>query len=339
MDNQNPGAFSEGSQLPLEVYDEKFSQILGSKPKLIKIAGGFGFTEGLVYVAVKDLEEGYIFFTDQINDHILMIRWNGLSPYGTITPASWGECNVFRHPSNIANGQTLDGDGRLLVAETTARRVSITDFNGEVSTLVGEYKGKPFNSPNDLVMKSDGSVWFTDPSYGTLQFLHENFHPNNVYRFDPKTKEVHPVITDLKMPNGIAFSPDEKKLYIADSESVQGPDTYYEYKSHAIYVYDVDQDGKGVSGGKLFTKVSPGVPDGLKLDSSGNIYVGALDGVQVYSPEGSLIGKILMPKATANLSFGGKDNNILFICASDSIWAIKLNAKGAKEIPIIKKRM
>jgi gluconolactonase len=337
---KNPAyPISETPQLPLEAYSEEFAKILGLKPQLVHLADGFGFTEGPVYLSIKDSEEGYVLFTDQINDNILILRWHGLQPYNQITPLSWSKPVIFRHPSNIADGQTLDLEGRLLTAETTDRRVSITELNGEVKTLVGFYQGKPLNSPNDLVVKSDGTVWFTDPGYGCLQFPQECYLPNNVYRFDPKTKELTAIISDLKMPNGIAFSPDEKILYLIDSGAIQAPRTYYEDYPHAIFAYDVAADGAKVENKRLFTEVSPGFPDGMRLDEAGNIYVGALDGIQVFKPKGKLIGKIRMPKETANLTFGGKDNNVLFICSSDSIWAIKLNAKGlerprgAKKIP------
>lgn len=326
---------SQAPQLPLVVYSEEFAKILGTEPKLVHLAEGFGFTEGPVYLSVKGSEEGYLLFTDQINDNIMILRWHGLLPYNHITPLSWSKPVVFRHPSSIADGQTADLEGRLLTAETTGRRVSITELDGKVTTLVGFYEGKPLNSPNDLVVKSDGTVWFTDPSYGCLQFPQECYLPNNVYRFDPKTKKLDVVIKDLKMPNGIAFSPDEKILYVIDSGAIQAPRTYYENYPHAIYAYDVTADGAMVENQRLFTVVSPGFPDGMRLDIDGNIYAGALDGVQVFNPKGTLIGKILMPKETANLTFGGKDNNILFICSSDSVWAIKLNTKGAKKVPEI----
>jgi len=333
--NAPPYPTKESPQLPLEVYDDSFAKILGTEPRLIHLAEGFGFTEGPVYVQMKDSELGYLFFTDQINDNILMLRWHGLDPYNKITPLSWDKPIVYRHPSNIADGQTADLQGRLLTAETTGRRVSITDFDGTVKTLVGLYQGKPLNSPNDLVVKSDGTVWFTDPSYGCLQFPQECYLPNNVYRYDPKTKELTVVISDLQMPNGIAFSKDERTLFVIDSGAIQAPRTYYEKKHHAIYAYDVAKDGKSVSNQRVFAVVSPGFPDGMRLDEHDNIYVGALDGIHVINPKGKVIGKILMPKETANLTFGGKNNNILFICSSNSIWAIKLNTKGAKPVPVI----
>lgn len=330
--NHPPYPMSFTPQLPLEVHSEEFAQILGTKPQLIHLADGFGFTEGPAYISIKDSNEGYLFFTDQINDNILIMRWHGIQPYNQITPLSWSKPVVFRHPSNIADGQTIDLQGRLLTAETTGRRVSVTQLNGEVETLVGFYEGKPLNSPNDLVVKSDGTVWFTDPGYGCLQFPQICYLPNNVYRFDPQTNKLEAIITDLKMPNGIAFSPDEKILYVIDSGAIQAPRTYYAKYPHAIFAYDV-VNGTKVENKRLFTEVSPGFPDGMRLDIHGNIYVGALDGVQVFNPQGKLIGKILMPKETANLTFGGKDNNILFICSSDSIWAIKLNTKWAKKVP------
>lgn len=336
IEKNPPYPVSKTPQLPIEVYAPEFAEIVGTHPKLIHLAKGFGFTEGPVYLSVDGGDEGYLLFTDQINDNILIMRWHGLHPYNQITPLSWSTPVVFRHPSSIADGQTADLEARLLTAETTGRRVSITEHNGEVKTLVGFYQGKPLNSPNDLVVKSDGTVWFTDPGYGCLQFPQECYLPNNVYRFDPKTNEIEAIIETLKMPNGIAFSPDEKILYVIDSGAIQAPRTYYEKYPHAIYAYDVNADGKSVSNQRLFTVVSPGFPDGMRLDSNGNIYVGALDGIQVFNPQGKLIGKLLMPKETANLTFGSKDNNVLFICSSDSVWAIKLNAKGAKPVPQIK---
>lgn len=333
IENAPPYPVAEAPQLPLEVYDQEFAEILGSKPQLVHLAEGFGFTEGPVYLSKGNTEEGYLLFTDQINDNILIMRWHGLLPYDQITPISWDKPVVFRHPTNIADGQTADLEGRLLTAETTGRRISITGHDGVVSTLAGFYQGKPLNSPNDVVVKSDGSVWFTDPSYGCLQFPQECYLPNNVYRWDPVTKELTAVIENLKMPNGLAFSPDEKILYVIDSAAIQAPRTYYPELPHAIFAFEVLDGGIRVGDKKLFTTVSPGFPDGMRLDSKGNIYVGALDGIQVFNPVGKLIGKIRMPKETANLTFGGKDNNVLFICSSNSVWAIKLNAKGAKPVP------
>lgn len=322
------------NQLPLQVYDEAFAKILGERPKLHQIATGFGFTEGPVYF--QKGETGYLIFTDQIHDNINMIRWNGLDPFNEISKLSYSEAVLFRHPTNIADGQTADLEGRLLTCETTGRRVSITQPDGKVETLAGMYEGKPLNSPNDVIVKSDGSVWFTDPNYGCLQFPQECYLPNHVYRYDPETKKLTVVADDLKMPNGLAFSPDESLLYICDSALIQAPMTDYVNYNHRIMVYDVVNNGTALANPRPFVTVTPGFPDGMRLDADGNIYAGAMDGIQVFNPEGKLIGKILMPKETANLTFGGKENNILFICSSDSVWAIKLNAKGAKPVPFLK---
>lgn len=337
IENHPTRPLDASPQLPLEIYDEEFAKILGVRPKLHLLATGFGFTEGPVFFKDSpDSDTGYLIFTDQLHDNINMIRWYGLNPFNEISKLSWSDAVIFRHPSNIADGQTFDWQGRLLTAETTGRRVSITEANGDVKTLVGFYEGKPLNSPNDLVVKRDGSVWFTDPSYGCLQFPQECYLPNNVYRFDPQTQEMTVVVPDLQMPNGIAFSPDEKILYVIDSGAIQAPMTYYEHKHHAIYAYDV-VDGKTLINQRLFAVVSPGFPDGMRLDENGNIYVGAYDGIHVINPKGKLIGKIWLPKQTANLTFGGKENNILFICSSDSVWGIKLNTKGAVPVPVMAK--
>jgi gluconolactonase len=224
-----------------------------------------------------------------------------------------------------------------LTAETTGRRVSITrSFQNNLNnpdpqapTLVGEYQGKRLNSPNDLVVKSDGSVWFTDPSYGSLQFPPQPAElPNNVYRYDPVTRQLSVVEPGLMMPNGIAFGPGEKTLYLIDSGAIQGPRTYFPYLPHRIYVYDVSSDGRRLTNKRLFANVSPGFPDGMRLDEKGNVYVGTLEGIHVLNPQGRLIGKFLMAKQTANLSFGGAENNVLFIGSSNSLWAVKLNTRG-----------
>ena len=322
-------------QLSLEVYDEAFAKILGKEPKLHLLATGFGFTEGPVYFSVRGENLGYLIFTDQIHDNINIIKWYGLDPFNQITSLSWSAPALFRHPSSIADGQTADLQGQLLTCETTGRRVSITERDGTVKTLVGFYQDKPLNSPNDVIVKSDGSVWFTDPSYGCLQFPQECYLPNNVYCFDPQTQELIVVTEEITMPNGIAFSPDEKTLYVIDSAAIQAPHTYYPIHPHAIYAFDVVGSGRKIANKRLFASVSPGFPDGMRLDQDGNIYVGALDGVQVFDPNGKLIGKILLPKETANLTFGGQENNILFICSSNSVWAIKLSTKGCKPVPVL----
>lgn len=322
-------------ELPFEIYEDAFADIIGIKPELLTIGKNFGFTEGPVYFSIEGKEEGYLLFSDQTYDNINMIKWYGVEPFQVATELSWSAPAVFRHPSNVANGQTADLKGRLLTAETTARRISITDHHGVISTLIGFYKGRPLNSPNDLIVKSDGSVWFTDPTYGALQHPQHGELPSRVYRFDPLTDRLDIVIEDLKMPNGIAFSPDESILYVIDSAAVQAPHTYYHHHPHAVYAYEVHSNGKDLGKRKDFAVISPGFPDGMRVDRQGNIYVGASDGVQVFNPSGKMMGKIFLNKQVGNLTFGGKDNNILFICASDEVCIVKLNTKGAKDVPMI----
>ena len=328
---------SESPQLTVHALDPAFEVIVGRTPKLIPLAKGFGFTEGPVFLKDRKGSGGMLFVTDQIHNSIYSMRWNGLDAKGAITPASWQAPRLFRNPSGVADGQTSDLQGHLLTAETTGRRVSITRNFGanlqspepQAPSLVDRYQGKLLNSPNDLVVKSDGSVWFTDPVYGSLQFPPQPAElPSNVYRYDPVGKQMSVVEPSLMMPNGIAFGPGEKTLYIIDSGAIQGPRTYFSYLPHRIYVYDVSRDGKTLLNKRLFADVSPGFPDGMRLDENGNVYVGTLEGIHVLNPQGKLIGKFLMAKETANLTFGGIDNNILFIGSSNSIWAVKLNTRG-----------
>lgn len=327
---------SQSPQLPVQSFDPAFTRIIGRTPNLVPLATGFGFLEGPVFLKDKIGSGGLLLITDQIHNSIYSMRWNGLVN-GAITPKSWEKPKLFRNPSGVADGQYADRHGNLLTAETTGRRVSITrSLNAnlvspdhQAPTLVAGYQGKRLNSPNDLVVKSDGSVWFTDPSYGSLQFPPQRAElPNNVYRFDPRTRQLSVVEDSLKMPNGIAFGPGEKTLYIIDSAAIQGPRTYFPYLPHRIYVYDVGKGGRALTNKRLFANIAPGFPDGMRLDEKGNIYVGTLEGVHVLNPKGKLIGKILLGKQTANLTFGGAANDILFVGSSDTLWAIRLKIRG-----------
>ncbi|MEN9859592.1 MAG: hypothetical protein RLZZ515_74 [Cyanobacteriota bacterium] len=327
---------SQSPQLTVHALDPAFEAVVGRTPQLVPLATGFGFLEGPVFLKDAEGQGGFILLTDQIHNSIYSMRWNGLKN-GAITPASTDKPRLFRNPSGVADGQTADLDGHLLTAETTGRRISITrriqanlaNSSAQAPALVDRYNGVPLNSPNDLVVKSDGSVWFTDPSYGSLQFPPQPAQlPNNVYRYDPKLNVLSVVDGSLVMPNGIAFGPGEKTLYIIDSGAIQGPRTYFPYLPHAIYVYDVAPDGRTLKNKRLFANVAPGFPDGMRLDAAGNVYVGTLEGIHVLNPRGRLIGKFLMAKQTANLTFGGSDNNILFIGSSDTLWAVKLNRPG-----------
>jgi len=218
--------------------------------------------------------------------------------------------STFRKPSQNANGNTIDRQGRLMTAEHGARRVSVTAQDGTVTTVVDQYNGKKLNSPNDVVMKSDGTIWFTDPDYGLSDRPKEQ--PGNyVYRFNPKNRELHPVATDFDKPNGLCFSPNESKLYVADSG-----------RPRHIRVFQVNSDGT-LTNGKVLAKIDRGGPDGIRCDRDGRIWSSAGDGIHIFSSEGGLIGKILVPEAPANLGFGGQDGKTLFITARKSLYSIQ----------------
>ena len=332
-----PTPESSSPQLPVQSYDPSFTPIIGLTPSLVHLAQGFGFTEGPAYLNDRKGPGGVLFFCDLVHNSVYAIRWNGFDRNQSITSASWDKPELYRNPAGVIDGQTTSVAGTLLGAETAGQRISIVADvskslgkpSDQAQTLVDNYKGVRLNGPDDLVVKSDGSVWFTDPSYGSLEFPGQKAKlPNNVYRYDPKSKQLTPVALGLNQPNGIAFSPKEKTLYVIDSGAIQGDRTYFSYLPHAIYSYPVLEDGKTLGARKTFAVISPGFPDGMRLDEKGNVYVGALDGVHVLNTAGKLIGKILLPKQTANLTFGGRDNNILFMMSTDSVWAIRLNTRG-----------
>jgi gluconolactonase len=281
--------------------DPDFEKIVPATAKLEKLATGMRFTEGPQWIP---RDGGYLVFSDIPANELK--KWT--KSEGVTT---------FRAPSNNANGNTLDLEGRLLTAEHGARRVSRTEKDGTVVTLVDSYNGKKLNSPNDLVVKSDGTIWFTDPPYGIRPEQKEQ--PGNfVYRFDPKTKSIAPVVTDFDMPNGLCFSPDEKKLYIADSG-----------KPRHIRVFDVQEDGT-LANGRVFCTIDAGVPDGIRADRDGRIWSSAGDGVQIFAPDGKRFGRIPVPESAANLAFGGENMSTLFITARKSLYSIEVNAKGIR---------
>jgi len=296
------GKLFSGMAAEFEIKQEaEFKKIVPAGAKAKKIAGGFGFVEGPVWIPAGG---GYLIFSDIPADELK--KWSAHD--GLIT---------FRKPSRNSNGNTLDREGRLITCEHTGRRVSIQEKDGAVRTLADQFDGKKLSSPNDVVVKSDGTVWFTDPPYGIKREEKEQAG-NYVFRFNPKDKSVTAVVTDCDMPNGLCFSPDEKKLYVADSG-----------KPHHIRVFEVLKNGT-LAGGEVFCVIDKGVPDGIRCDTKGRIWSSAGDGVQIFSPDGSLIGKILVPETPANLCFGGKDFRTLFITAKTSLYAIEVAVKGVK---------
>jgi gluconolactonase len=238
------------------------------------------------------------------------------------------DVSIVRESANGANGMTLAPDGRLLVCEQgtpreRARISAIDPATGAAETVVDELAGLPLNSPNDIVAASDGSIWFTDPSYGFLQgFKPEPAHGDYVYRFDGRRLSV--VEDSFDKPNGLAFSPDESILYVGDSGANHELGTFDPQRPHHIRAFDVI-DGKRLENGRLFATITPGFPDGLKVDADGRVYSSSFSGVQIFSPEGELVEEIVLPGAV-NFAFGG---STLFITTDTAIWAARLSAKGA----------
>lgn len=235
--------------------------------------------------------------------------------------------------ANMANGMTLDSQGRLLICEQGTRVapacISRMDLASAARvTLVDSWRGLRFNSPNDLVVKRDGTVWFTDPSYGALQqFKDAPMIGDYVYRYDPASDQIAVVADSFNKPNGLAFSPDESILYINDSAAIQGPGSYYPNLPHHLRAFDVI-DGRHLARDRLFAVVTPGVPDGLKVDCDGNVYSSSASGLQVFNPVGDLIGEILAP-GVANFCFGGPERNVLLLMADTLIYQVRIAARGA----------
>jgi gluconolactonase len=236
--------------------------------------------------------------------------------------------SIVRDDANGANGMALAADGRLLVCEqgtpTTRACISAVDrATGAAETLVDAHAGLPLNSPNDVVVTSDGSIWFTDPSYGHLQgFKPRPEHGDQVYRFDGERTSV--VEDSFDKPNGLAFSPDESVLYVGDSGANHEPGSFEPARPHHIRAFDV-VDGRRLEGSRLFATVTPGFPDGIKVDADGRVYTSAFDGVHVFSPHGDLLEVIELPGAV-NFAFGG---STLYVTADTAVWAVELAAKGA----------
>ena len=298
---------------PFEVLDQRFAKLRPPVALLETIHTGCRFTEGAVYFA----DHRCLLFSDVPSSR--MYRWD----------EETGAVTVFRGNSNHSNGNTRDREGRLVTCEHGTRRVTRTELDGSITVLAERWQGKRFNSPNDVVVKSDGTIWFTDPRYGLDQYYEggrgeSEIGSCNVYRLDPRDGSIEKVVDDFSRPNGLAFSPDESKLYIVDSGLFPDPNG-----PHHIRVFDVTDKGT-LSGGEVLTEVSPGIPDGLRLDTEGNIWCSAEDGVHCITSGGELIGKIRTPEICANLVFGGPKRNRLFLCAYTSVYAVYVEAIGVQ---------
>ncbi len=294
-----------------EFMDKSFGYLVSSSANVEKIWSKGIWTEGPAYFPAQKS----LIWSDIPNER--MMRYDETT----------GNVGVFRHHSNFANGNAIDRQGRMISCEQGTRRLTRTEHNGNITILVDKFQGKKFNSPNDVVIKSDDTIWFTDPAYG-IETDFEGYKAeseigsDNVYRFDPNSGDCQIVTDDFKRPNGLAFSPDENKIYIVDSGGWRYPEN-----PHHIRVFDVSGENT-LSGGEIFAECTKGVFDGFRLDEQGHIWTSAEDGVHCYHPDGRLLGKILVPEEVANLTFGGERNNRLFITATSSVYTVMIRVKG-----------
>jgi gluconolactonase len=303
------------SDVLYQIDDERFRHLVVGSARLDVLYSGCRWAEGPVWF--DDL--GCLLWSDIPNQR--MLRW-------TAQPLSGDGVSVYRSPSNFANGHTRDRLGRLVSCEHGARRVTRTEPDGVITVLCDSFEGKRLNSPNDVVVRWDGSIWFTDPTYGILSnyegYRAEPEQPvRGVYRIDPATKAVTRVVDDFGQPNGLAFSPDEGKLYIADSASSHDPAA-----PRHIRVFDIVDDG--LANGRVFAEIDAGLPDGIRVDTAGNLWSSAADGIHCFAPDGTRLGKIFVPEVVANLTFGGPRKNRLFIAATTSLYAIYVTTTGAQ---------
>jgi gluconolactonase len=297
-----------------EVLDGRFARLVNMTENVEQLFDGCRWAEGPAYFPAGR----YLVWSDAPNDR--MLRYDETDDNVTI----------FREPANNTNGHTVDRQGRLVSCHHGDRRVTRTEHDGTITVLADNFEGKRLNSPNDVVVKSDGSIWFTDPTYGIDSDYEGNkaeseIGASYVYRIDPETHELTVAADDFVKPNGLAFSPDEKLLYIVDTGRTHGPQN----PAH-MRVFGVAEDGRTLRNGRVFADCTAGLFDGFRLDTEGRVWTSAADGVHCYDPDGTLIGKILIPEPVANVCFGGLKRNRLFVCATTSLYSLHLFVNGAK---------
>jgi gluconolactonase len=295
-----------------EVSEPEFAGCFVGHARLDRLWSGCRWAEGPVWFGGGR----YLLWSDLPNNRIM--RWDETD----------GSVSVFREPSGYANGNTMDAQGRLITCEHQGRRVTRTEHDGRVTVLADRYRGKRLNSPNDVIVKSDGSIWFTDPDYGIIadyegSIGHAEQDGCHVYRIDSTSGELSRVADDFHHPNGLAFSPDERTLYVADSgftEDAQAP--------RHIRHFKLASDGKSVSGGEVLMTCASGFFDGFRVDLDGRLWCSSAEGVQCYRQDGALIGKVHVPEMVSNVCFGGARRNRLFICGTTSLYAAYLKING-----------
>ncbi|MFI7448417.1 SMP-30/gluconolactonase/LRE family protein [Nonomuraea sp. NPDC049714] len=291
-----------------EALDKRVAAISGDK-QVERLYRGTRWAEGPVYFPAGR----FLVWSDIPNDRLL--RWDEQT--GAVAP--------FRQPSGYVNGNTLDLQGRLISCEHGARRVTRTEHDGSVTTLADRWRGDRLNSPNDVVVRSDGSIWFTDPPYGILSDYEghraeQEIDGCHVYRIDPISGETSMVVDDFTRPNGLAFSPDERSLFVADTEE------------RHVRVFDVRDDGT-LAGGRVFAEhPGKGGFDGLRLDDAGRLWAAVGSSVHCYDPDGTLLGRLILPESVSNLVFGGPKRNRMFITATTSLYSVMLNIRGARPV-------
>ncbi|HQU49318.1 MAG TPA: SMP-30/gluconolactonase/LRE family protein [Casimicrobiaceae bacterium] len=298
----------------IDVFDPRFAPVVAHRPSLERLATGAIWSEGPVWIA----EDDSVLWSDIPNDR--MLRWSAQDGM-----------SVWRERVEFTNGHTRDLDGTILHCSHGLRAVFRTDVDGGAQrTVVDRWEGRRFNAPNDIVVKSDGTIWFTDPPYGLI--IPEEGHGGEseigdcyVFRHDPRTGALDPVTALPEHPNGLAFSPDESLLYVSDTSGALPAHG----SNHCIWVFDV-VDGRRLGNGRVFAEIAPGVPDGFRLDAQGWIYTSAQDGVHVYHPDGTRLGRIGVPEKVGNVTFGGHARDILYIAASSSLYRIRLATRGVQ---------
>ena len=296
----------------IHALDPRFEKYWLKLSCVERLTTGLRWAEGPVYFG----DGRYLLCSDIPNQRI--IKWE----------EETGAVSIFRKPSNFANGNTRDRQGRLVSCEHGGRRVVRTEYDGTLTVLADRFDGKRLNSPNDVVVKSDGTVWFSDPPYG-IQSDYEGGKqqqelPPRVYRLDPRTGVLSIVSDEFDGPNGLCFSPDERRVYIVNTGIL-----FADNPVRHIRVFDLDENG-GLKNGRVFHAVSPGNADGIRCDEDGNVWSSAGDGVHCIDPSGALLGKIKVPCTVSNITFGGRNRCRLFICASQTLYAIYTNQRGAQ---------